>query len=352
VHLDSVKQLYSGEIYTSSYKKSLTGYAARPPQEPIVMHFDSLYLAESPGSKAALLTRVKSSVEFMKSDYFFKGATVSSESGTLRRHYMAWHEKFTVSFACLMFFFIGVPLGAIIRKGGLGVPVVLSVILFIFYYVINNIGGKMARDGIWPAWEGMWFSSAILMALGTFLTYKAVNDSVILDADTYLNALRNLIGKRAARKVERKEVVIYNPEYETLARRLDGLIEKSRIYLSGHASRQNYFAYWKNGGRDAEAEQLVAEMESIVEELANSDRILVLNKLMDYPVIGGYKPLGANLDRQAGVAIGWFFPIGLPVYLFAAYRRRLLRQDIKTAWKVSEELKEIIMSTINANTVS
>jgi lipopolysaccharide export system permease protein len=350
--LDSVKYLYSNEIYTSSYKKSLQGNASVSPQETIVMNFDSLYQAESPGSKAALLTRVKSSVEYMKSDYFFKGATISDESTKLRRHYMEWHTKFTISFACLMFFFIGVPLGAIIRKGGLGVPVVLSVILFIFYYVVNNIGGKMARDGIWPAWEGMWFSSAILMLLGTFLTYKAVNDSVILDADTYVNALKNIIGKRATRKVKKKEVIIYNPDYESLIRRLSRLVENSRIYLSGHKRWQNYLAYWRKGGKDTEAEQLVAEMESIVEELSNSDRILVLNKLMDYPIIGGYKPLGANLDKQIGMGIGLFFPLGFPVYLFATYRRKLLCQDIKMVQKVSEELKEIIISLINANFTS
>jgi lipopolysaccharide export system permease protein len=350
VRLDSVKQLYSNEIYTSSYKKSFLGNAS--PQETIIMNFDSLYQAEAPGSKAALLTRVKSSVEYMKSDYFFKGATISDESTRLRRHYMEWHTKFTISFACLMFFFIGVPLGAIIRKGGLGIPVVLSVVLFIFYYVVNNIGGKMARDGIWPAWEGMWFSSAILMVLGTFITYKAVNDSVILDADTYINALKNIIGKRAARKVEKKEVIIYNPDYKSLIRRLSRLVENSRIYLSRHKRWQNYLAYWRKGGKDTEAERLVAEMESIVEELANSDRILVLNKLMDYPIIGGYKPLGANLDKQISVGIGLFFPIGFPVYLFATYRRKLLYQDIKMVQKVSEELKEIIVSLINANFVS
>ncbi|MDR1645281.1 MAG: LptF/LptG family permease [Tannerellaceae bacterium] len=348
--LDSVRGIYSGEVYTSSYKKSFLGEAS--PQITHTMDFDSLYLAETAGSKAALLGRVKAYVENTKADYFFKGITISDESTKLRRHYMEWHTKFTTSFACLLFFFIGAPLGAIIRKGGLGMPVVLSIILFIFYYVVNNIGGKMARDGVWPAWEGMWFSSAILMTLGSFLTYKAVNDSVIMNADTYVNALKNLIGKRAARKVERKEVIIYNPDYKHLIPSLDRLAENARVYLSDHKRWQNYFAYWRKGGKDTEAGQLVGNMEQIVEELANSDQNLVLNKLMDYPIIGGYEQMGANLNRTLSLAIAFFLPLGLPVYLYATYQRKLLRQDIQTVRKVSEELKDIIVRYINTKSSS
>jgi lipopolysaccharide export system permease protein len=351
MRLDSVKTLYSGEIYLSSYKKSING-SVKPPVEVIAMNFDSIYQAETPGGKATLLGRVKSSVEYMKSDYFFKGATVRDESMRLNRHYMEWHTKFTISFACLVFFFIGAPLGAIIRKGGLGMPVVLSVILFIFYYVINNIGGKMARDGIWPAWEGMWFSSAVLTALGVFLTYKAVNDSVILNADTYVNALKNIIGKRASRKIEKKAVIIYPPDYENILPRLEALAGNSRLYLSLHERRQNYIAYWKKGGKDNEAERLVTEMESIVEELGNSDHNLLLNKLMDYPVIGGYNPLGMEIDKKLSLAIGLFLPLGIIIYAVAAYQRKLLRQDIQTVCKVSEELKEIITNLINTNLTS
>lgn len=96
-----------------------------------------------------------------------------------RRHDIERHRKFTLSFACLVFFFIGAPLGAIIRKGGLGVPVVISVFLFIIYYIIDNMGYKMAREGVWHVWSGMWLSSAVLFPLGIYLTYLAATDSMI-----------------------------------------------------------------------------------------------------------------------------------------------------------------------------
>ena len=315
---------------------------AKRDEPVIVMNFDSLYQAENPGKKATILTRAKSSIENMKADYFFKAATIGDEAYRVRRHLTEWHNKFTISFACLVFFFIGAPLGAIIRKGGLGTPVVLSVLLFIFYYVINNIGFKMARDGVWEAWQGMWLSSAVLAPLGIFLTYKAVNDSVILNADTYLNALKNLFGKRSGRKVEMKEVIMFNPDYGQIIPRLKQLAEESNAYLAAHKRWTNYFRFWKQGGRDHTAEQLAAEMDGIIEELSNSDQNLVLNKLMDYPVISGYNQINAKINGKAGLAIGLFFPIGLPVYLLATYQRKLLRHDIKTVQKTSNELIDII----------
>jgi lipopolysaccharide export system permease protein len=103
----------------------------------------------------------------------------------IRYHQIEWHRKYTLSFACLIFFFIGAPLGAIIRKGGLGMPVVVSVCLFIVYYIIDNVGYKFARDAIWEVWQGIWLSSAVLFPLGVFLTYKAMNDSTLFNPEAY-----------------------------------------------------------------------------------------------------------------------------------------------------------------------
>ena len=366
VRLDSIKAINSKNVYDMSYKKTFskpkrelsqqaetgTGNTAtandadsltKISNEPVkIINFDSLYKAEAPSGQAALLVRAKSNIESVKADYYFKAATLGDEAYKVRRHLTEWHKKFTLSFACMVFFFIGAPLGAIIRKGGLGMPVVISVILFIFYYIIDNIGFKMARDGIWEAWEGMWLSSAILAPLGIFLTYKAVNDSVILNADTYLNAIKNFIGKRAGRKVEKKEVIIFNPDYAAMLPRLDKLAENCAEYLKSHKRWLNYFTFWKQGGKDHTAEQLATEMEGIIEELGNSDQNLVLNKLMDYTVIGGYNQLNANLNGKIGLAFGIFFPIGLPVYLLATYQRKLLRHDIQVVQKTSRELEDMI----------
>lgn len=116
--------------------------------------------------------RQRSSEEFCATEHF-------SLSKSMRRHDIERHRKFTLSFACLVFFFIGAPLGAIIRKGGLGLPVVISVILFVIYYIIDNMGYKMAREGVWYVWSGIWLSSAVLFPFGVFLTYQAATDKIV-----------------------------------------------------------------------------------------------------------------------------------------------------------------------------
>lgn len=113
----------------------------------------------------------------------------------IRRHQIEWHRKFTLPFACLVFFFIGAPFGAIIRKGGFGTPVVISILFFILYYIISISGEKFAREGIIPPYLGMWLSSLILMPFGFFLTYKATSDSVILNADTYLLFFKKIFNR-------------------------------------------------------------------------------------------------------------------------------------------------------------
>jgi lipopolysaccharide export system permease protein len=127
-----------------------------------------------------------------------------SQEEIIRRHDIEWHKKFTLSFACLIFFFIGAPLGSIIRKGGLGTPVVISVVFFIIYYIISMIGERSAREGVMDPWYGMWLSSFLLLPLGVLLTWKAVTDSEILNSDLYINFFRKF--GLYKEKQEKKEV--------------------------------------------------------------------------------------------------------------------------------------------------
>ena len=117
---------------------------------------------------------------------------IDREEVKIRRHLMEYHRKYTLPFACFIFFFIGAPLGAIIRKGGLGLPVVISIFFFIIYYIIDTIGAKFAREGVWLVYQGIWLSSAVLLPVGIFLTYKATTDSAILNADAYVIFFRKV----------------------------------------------------------------------------------------------------------------------------------------------------------------
>ncbi len=119
--------------------------------------------------------------------------TINTDDRRIIRYQMERHKKFTLSFACFIFFFIGAPLGAIIRKGGLGMPVVVSILFFIVYYIIDTFGQKMAREAIWHVWQGMWLSSFILWPIGIFLTYKSATDSTLLSSDAYIIFFKKLL---------------------------------------------------------------------------------------------------------------------------------------------------------------
>ena len=103
----------------------------------------------------------------------------------IRRFIIEYHRKITLAVSCMVLFFIGAPLGAIIRKGGLGLPVVMSVIFFLFYHIISTIGEKYAKEGDITPFLGMWIAIIVLSPLGAFLTYKASADSVLFDAELY-----------------------------------------------------------------------------------------------------------------------------------------------------------------------
>lgn len=129
----------------------------------------------------------------IKKDHIAYNAMVLEDyKSYITRHEIELYRKFTLAFACLIFFFIGAPLGAIIRKGGLGAPVVISVVMFIIYYIIDTAGYKMARESLWPCWAGMWLSSFVLLPIGIFLTYKAATDSALLNPEAWMKGFEKV----------------------------------------------------------------------------------------------------------------------------------------------------------------
>jgi lipopolysaccharide export system permease protein len=132
--------------------------------------------------------------------------TVSVRS--LNRFGIEWHKKYTFAVACLVFLFIGAPLGALIRKGGLGMPLVISVLLFIFYWIITTTGEKFSRESVASLWQGVWFSTFIFLPAGIFLTYKAANDSVVFNVNAWADFFKKLLRKiKKEDKVEKDKLL-------------------------------------------------------------------------------------------------------------------------------------------------
>lgn len=155
-----------------------------------IFDFDELLSVQPDWEKQIVLQQTLSDLRFNLQLIINAENNLYGTKNIINRYEMERHRKFSLSFAVLIFFFIGAPLGAIIRKGGFGMPVVISIVLFIFYYIITMTGEKSAREDVWPMFSGMWLSAFIFFPIGLWLTYKSVTDSSILSTETYLDILK------------------------------------------------------------------------------------------------------------------------------------------------------------------
>ena len=274
-------------------------------------------------------------------DLQFQGYTISDDNFVIRRHQIELMKKFTLSLACLIFFFIGAPLGAIIRKGGFGMPIVISVLLFIVYYIIDNMGYKLARDGRWEVWHGMWLSSVVLLPLGIFLTHKAVNDSAVFNPDVWLNFLRRFTGLHQTRKLSAKEVIINEVVPDVAIERIENLKTSCQQFLDRYPVRQGFLAYWQQGYDKAAIKALAEEVDAVVDYLSNSREQMVLNKAMDYPVIRQLLTYQPTSNKNVGTALAALLPISLPLWLIGLRHQKNLKRDIAQTIKTSDQLVAI-----------
>ncbi|MDX9747986.1 MAG: LptF/LptG family permease [Paludibacter sp.] len=203
VSIDSVQQIInfrSTEQVTEMLNTKYLGRAYRPdrsfevgPEVNLAAYnADSVFMSKDKATMEQIMTNAVQQAKTMRDHLQYNKMILGEPQMYLSRHKIEWHKKFALSFACLIFFFIGAPLGAIIRKGGLGFPMVVSVIMFVIYYIIDLTGYKMAREGIWEAWQGMWLSTSVLFPLGVFLTYKAAVDASLFNSELYNRMYRRL----------------------------------------------------------------------------------------------------------------------------------------------------------------
>lgn len=335
-------------VSSVNYRPDESGRLVEAPVPDVALskplNVDSLLTGPNSAARVNYVSQALNKAKNMKQEYEFRSLVMKEELKTIRRHDIELQKKFTLSFACIIFFFIGAPLGAIIRKGGIGMPLVISVILFIFYYIIDNTGYKMARDGRILVWEGIWLSSAILLPLGIFFTYKAVNDSAVFNKDAYLNFFRRLIGSNMARHLKMKEVVLVDVDVRKATGMLSSLSESAGIYLEENPKRPSYIAYWMKGYPRGPLRALSEQLEETVAYISDSRSKLVINKLMDFPILRSlwfYHPSNYKWASWAAMVV---FPIGLPVYFIGLRQLSILRHELETIRSVSAQLTELLES--------
>lgn len=318
------------------------------------LDFDTIMARMSADKRVQTIRAAAASAAAYASELEWKSLTTEEGDKSVRSHRIQWHQKFTMSIACIFFFFIGAPLGAIIRKGGLGMPTIIAVILFIFYYIINTSGMKMARDGAWNMIFGMWVSTAVLTPLGCFLTYKANNDSVVFNADVYAALFKRLLGLRSKRNITRKEVIIETPDYAALLEQIADLEQICKAYAAHkrlYAAPSYIRAFFKSRP-DHAAEDIQQRVEQLVEELSNSDRREILYRLNQLPLIYARAHTSPFEDKRLNILCGVLLPVGFIMWLRIWRFRLRLHKDMKQITAVCSELSPLVAKAADKEATS
>ena len=295
------------------------------------INVDSIYNVASRKNKAVWKRAELNKVKQLKMDYEINHKILHSLDKDLNKHKISWWDKFTLSIGCLIFFFIGAPLGAIVRKGGLGYPVLISVATFILYHIFNTSGYKMAREGEWYIWFGAWISTLVLAPLGIFFTYQSNKDSSLFNSDAMAAFFRMLFAIPEKRNIPLKEVIIETPDYEKVHTTLQELHDEAKEYkkinrLRKLPSIKNVFLNEKDTTLDLFNEKL----ENLVEELGNSKSRKVILLLNEFPILSPHATTSPFKRRWLNVLSMIIFPVGIFIYLRAVkFRTRLVKDLIK-----------------------
>lgn len=316
------------------------------------MNVDSIYNSATVKTKKMWKSDALRSVTSIKNTYDINNKILHQLDKDLNKHKIYWWEKITLSLACLIFLLIGAPLGSIVRKGGLGYPIIISVATFILYYIFETSGSKMASEGVWKIWFGSWWSTMILLPLGLFFTYQANKDSGILKNDSIKTFFKRLFVISEKRYIPLKEVIIDIPDYEKCYNDLQDIKETSQRYRRVNSLgklpgvRQVFF-----NEKDHVLEQLNEKLEKCVEELSNSKYRSIIIQLNDTPILITGAVTSPFKRRWMNVLSLVILPLGVLIYLNSIrFRFRLLKDLTKLETKI-EEINNIVIKEklINLN---
>ncbi|MCR4602775.1 MAG: LptF/LptG family permease [Prevotella sp.] len=260
-----------------------------------------------------------------------------------RMHLLEIIGKFTLALSCIIFFFIGAPLGAIIRKGGLGVPVIISVLVFIVYYIFDNSGYRMARDDNWTVWFGRSVATMVLAPLAVFFTYKANNDSAVFNMDAYRMLIRRMFGLRQKRNIMSKEVIIEDPDYAADNEHLKLINREIDQYSSEHNLLRwpNPIKVFFRPGDDRQIIDISERLETVIDDLSNTRDQQVLHLLNQYPVLATHAHTRPFRQRWLNALTGIILPLGIFFYIRMLRFRLRLYKDLKTIEKTSNSIIEL-----------
>ena len=302
--------------------------------------FDSLYQVQTAEQKQRILTQASNDVQMTLANMDYKAEWAYWLNREERMHMMEAINKFTLSLSCIIFFFIGAPLGAIIRKGGLGVPVIISVIVFIVFYILDNTGMRMARIDEWTVWFGKLLGTVVLSPIAIFFTYKANKDSTVFNIDMYRNFFMRLLGLRTKRSIMSKEVIIEDPDYQADSDKLAAISRQTDNYMEDHKLLRwpNPIEVFFRPGNDQEIATLNDELEATIEDLSYSRDKRVIMLLNRYPIIAPNAHTRPFRRKWLNIITGLFLPTGVFFYIRMIRFRFRLYKDLQHIQRTNGKL--------------
>ncbi len=303
-------------------------------------NIDSIFQKLPADQKSIVVGNASSTVQQELADLDFKAMLTNDTNQTLRLHKIEAINKFTQSLVCLIFFFIGAPLGAIIRKGGFGFPVIISVLVFIAYFILDNTGYRMSRSGMWAIWFGKGLAPAVLGPLAIFVTYKATNDSAVFNMDLYREFFTRLLGIRTKRHVFSKEVIINAPRYSEDRERLAQISEDITLYNKEHRLKRlpNFINVFFKYQPDHEIQRISQEIEAVIEDLNNTKDKYILHELNQYPILSTTAHTRPFERKWLNITAAILIPVGLTLYLRMWRFRLRLYRDLKMVKQTNDNI--------------
>ena len=303
---------------------------------------DSMFMKLNDVQKQSAMRTAMNNAQSVATDLEMKGAYADSLHRYYRTHQIQAILKFTLALTCIIFFFIGAPLGAIIRKGGLGVPVIISVLVFIVYYILDSTGQKMARDDQWTVWYGLTISTVVLAPIACFFTYKANNDSVVFNIDLYKQLFMRVFGLRTHRHIYRKEVIIEDPIYALDSYYLLNISKEIKEYGEEHKLLRlpNPIHVFFRPGDDQKVEHIIQTLEDVIEDLANTKDTQILSYLNHYPVVATHAHTRPFRQKWLNIITGLVLPLGVFFYLRMCRFRLRLHKDLNNILETNQWVLE------------
>lgn len=349
LYADMKSQFYHFIEVDKKYKSAAAakGVANRKVHTDKTENIDSIYNKLPKERRSSAISYAMAQISSGKQEMDFHSLISSDGERNIRLHNMEAIAKFTLSLSCIIFFFIGAPLGAIIRKGGLGLPVIISVLIFIVYYILENSGTRMAKLGVWNLWFGCCLSTAVLSPLAIWVTYKANNDSMVFNIDAYKEVFRRVLAIRINRNIFRKEVIISDPDYRKDAEILQQITEGITEYAQVHSLRKlpNPIKVFFRYEPDHRIENISEIMENTIEDLSNTRDKLILAEINHYPILDTKAHTRPFERKWLNIMAAIILPLGLFFYFRMVRFRFRLYRDLVVIKETNRKITERIENT-------